>query len=46
MQLQLSAGNSLVIPHDTKFEFMDISADLELLQVALPGDVIVDSDQI
>jgi quercetin dioxygenase-like cupin family protein len=46
MQWQLSAGDSFVIPHDTKFEFVDISADLELLQVALPGDVIVDSSSI
>ena len=46
MQWQLSAGDSFVLPHDTKFRFVDVSADLELLQVALPGDVIVDNDQI
>jgi mannose-6-phosphate isomerase-like protein (cupin superfamily) len=37
-QWQLSAGDSFVIPRDTRFEFAEISSDLELLQVALPGD--------
>ncbi len=38
-QWQLVAGDSFVIPRDTGFEFKDSGADLELLQVALPGDV-------
>jgi quercetin dioxygenase-like cupin family protein len=46
MQWQLSAGDSFVMTNDTKFKFVDISADLELLQVALPGDFLFDSTQI
>ncbi len=46
MQWQLSAGDSFVIPRDTKFELVDISADLELLQVTLPGDASMDSSSI
>ena len=38
MRWQVSAGDSFVIPRDTRFEFVDNSSDLELLQVALPGD--------
>jgi mannose-6-phosphate isomerase-like protein (cupin superfamily) len=36
---QVSAGDSLVIPRDTRFEIGENSSDLELLQVVLPGDV-------
>lgn len=35
----LSAGDSFLMPRDTCFEFTRCSADLELLQVMLPGDV-------
>ena len=34
----LEAGDCFVIPPGIPFEFSDISADLELLQVSLPGD--------
>ncbi len=42
-QWQLAAGDSFVIPRDTGFEFVDSGADLELLQVALPGGVTFSS---
>ena len=34
---ELTTGDAFVIPPDLKYQFKNISADLELLEVALPG---------